>query len=185
VYGPFRQQFNLENPDLALTFIHELAHLIDYWCFRNPVNAREYASLTSPLFLPWRKAVMKTEAFRRFRDAMNSIPVTGYGNPDQSSLIRLGCSNDAPLSVDARKELEEYISAHEFFARNMVDYVCRLPSSHAELQSKYRHELNSERNKEWGRFMHDKDFAIVKDPFRGLITMLDNASTLRDATQER
>lgn len=174
VVGPIRQEFNLENPDLALTFIHEFAHLLDYWCFQNPYFARGYSSHTRPQFEDWRRAVCKTESYRRLRDSIELAGVSRYGDASSSKSILLAKNSlTKKVNKESQKELADLFTVHEFFARNLVDYVCRLESTNPKLKARYYHELGSERNALWGRYMHDDDFSIVIEPFRTVLKHLD------------
>ncbi|HET6453935.1 MAG TPA: hypothetical protein VFI02_05975 [Armatimonadota bacterium] len=146
---------NPESDELALTYVHELGHCLDYYRIE-PYGV--FSSRTDRLFARWRGIVAETEAVRMLRRVI--------ANPWAVFIDE----NDNPVGEPARLDCDFYqqlASWHELWARSFAQYIVTREKTgffrrkDRFLRGLLSNRVNNPENSIEGLFWTDDDFERV------------------------
>lgn len=169
VFGPWAQVFNLSNPYLGVTIIHELSHLID----RYHLGPRSQWTSSQPMFQPLYEAYAQTKSCWIAHNARQGRFVEARGPGG----VTVGLPRDDDVRKRASDRAARMLLSHEVFARCTTAFV--VYESHADSPQRQRQiceqfftRMRSPRNQISGYDLSEDDYGLIRQPLQEIFANL-------------
>lgn len=189
VYGPYAQRFNIANPFLTVTFVHELCHLVDRFNVgAQPANFRP-ASSHFELFAPLWRAYAQTESAKRLYPVsqgwiLESVYVEVEDCAQEGGLLtKRGVSSTDLFQSWIQEEAVMMLLSHEVFARCLSAHIlytlAQRVASGPKPNQRHKDIVNEFERRQSGRAglygadLTYADYQLVKVPLTDILKKLD------------